>query len=132
MSAQRSISLIRSMFGLKCPRCRKGDLFTRKGLFVYQEILEMPDNCSVCDQKYNIEPGFWIGAMWISYPFVVAIEMPFLFLALFADGNYVWMYFGLMIVAFLISWPFLVRIGRSAWIHLAIRYDSEARKDSTI
>ena len=103
MGIKRPISSFRSMFGLKCPRCRKGKLFTRRGLFVYREMLKMPENCAVCNQKFEIEPGFWIGAMWISYPFVVAIEMPFFFLALFADDNNVWIYFGLMIVAFLIT-----------------------------
>lgn len=126
MASKRPISSIRSMFGLKCPRCRKGKLFKKQGFFVYREILEMPKNCSVCDLKFNLEPGFWIGAMWISYPFVVALEMPFLFLALFAEDNMMWLYFGLMIVAFLILWPFLVRIGRSAWIHVAVRFDPEA------
>jgi hypothetical protein len=61
--------------------------------------------------------------MRISYSFAVAIEMPFLILALFAHANYVWIYFALMIFAFLITWPFLVRIGKSAWIHVSIRYD---------
>jgi uncharacterized protein (DUF983 family) len=125
MAVKQSISSLRSMFGLKCPRCRKGKLFTRKGLFVYRDILKMPENCEVCDQKFEIEPGFWIGAMWISYPFVVAIEMPFLILALLADANHVWMYFALMVAAFLITWPFLLRIGRSAWIHVSIRYDKK-------
>ena len=125
MGIKRPISSLRSMFGLKCPRCRKGKIFTRKGLFVYRDILEMPENCEVCNQKFDLEPGFWIGAMWISYPFVVAVEMPFLFLALFADAEDVWKYFVLMIVAFLITWPFLVRIGRSAWIHVAVRYDKK-------
>ena len=126
MAKHRPISSIRSMIGLRCPRCRRGKLFTKKGLFVYKNILEMHENCSVCGQKYDIEPGFWIGAMWISYPFVVAIEMPFLFLALFSEGNTIWMYFGMMIVTFLITLPFLVRIGRSAWIHVSIRYDKSS------
>jgi hypothetical protein len=126
MAQQRPISSFRSMLGLKCPRCRKGTLFSRKGLLVYRNIFDMPDHCSHCGQKFEIEPGFWIGAMWISYPFVVAIEMPFLFLALFSDGIYVWMYFGLMVLAFLITWPFLVRIGRSAWIHVVVRFDPES------
>jgi len=114
-----------SLLGLKCPRCRKGNLFLKGGLFQYTEILEMPECCSVCGQKYDIEPGFWIGAMWISYPIVVALEMPFLFLALFAEGMMTWVYFGLMLLAFFVFWPFILRVGRSAWIHVSIRYDED-------
>lgn len=112
-----------SLFRLKCPRCRQGKLFNKGGLFQYRDVLDMPEKCGVCNQKFDIEPGFWIGAMWISYPIVVAIETPFLFLALFADGIMTWVYFACMIVAFLIFWPFILRLGRSSWIHVSIRYD---------
>ena len=120
----KSKSIWFSLLGLKCPRCRTGNLFHKGGLFQYSRVLEMPEKCSVCGQKYDIEPGFWIGAMWISYPIVVALEMPFLFLALFADGIMTWVYFGLMMASFFIFWPLILRLGRSAWIHVSIRYDN--------
>jgi len=85
----------------------------------------MHEYCMVCNQKFEIEPGFWIGAMWISYPIVVAIELPFLFLALVADGNLIWVYFGLMIIAFLIFWPLMLRLGRSSWAHICIRKEKQ-------
>lgn len=119
----KSKSVWFSLLGLKCPRCRKGKLFKKGGLFQYSEVLEMPENCPTCGQKYDIEPGFWIGAMWISYPIVVALEMPFLFLALFADGVMTWVYFGCMMAAFFVFWPLILRLGRSAWIHVSIRYE---------
>mgnify|MGYP002628387806 FL=1 len=88
----------------------------------------MPENCSVCKQKFDIEPGFWIGAMWISYPIVVVIEMPFLFLALFAEGAMTWAYFGFMVLAFLVLWPLILRLGRSSWIHVSIRYEEDIKE----
>ena len=71
-----------------------------------------------------MEPGFWLGSLWTSYPIVILIEVPFLFAALFADGMMVWGYFTMMIVAFLIAWPLMLRLGRSIWIHLNVRYQS--------
>ncbi|MEJ6583860.1 MAG: DUF983 domain-containing protein [Crocinitomicaceae bacterium] len=121
-------SIWSSLFGLKCPRCRKGNLFVKGGLFQYKKILDMPENCSVCKQKFDIEPGFWIGAMWISYPIVVVIEMPFLFLALFAEGAMTWAYFGFMVLAFLVLWPLILRLGRSSWIHVSIRYEEDIKE----
>lgn len=117
-------SLFKSVFGLKCPQCRKGHVFTRKGLFRYSDILTMHDKCEVCGLTYEIENGFWLGAMWISYPMVVALELPFLILALFADNFYTWVYFTIMVVAFLIYWPLILRLGRSLWIHVNVRYDN--------
>jgi len=83
----------------------------------------MHANCDNCGQKFEIEPGFWIGALWASYPIVVAIETPFLMLALFADtAADTWMYFGCMVVAFGLLFPLMLRLGRSIWAHVFIRY----------
>ncbi len=84
-------------------------------------MLQMNENCQQCGLHFEIENGFWLGSLWTSYPIVVLIEVPFLFLALFADGNWVWIYFSFMLIAFLISWPLMLRLGRSIWIHLNVR-----------
>ncbi|MFT5822580.1 MAG: hypothetical protein ACI8ZM_003836 [Crocinitomix sp.] len=82
----------------------------------------MPEHCSVCQQKYLIEPGFWIGALWTSYPIIVLIELPFLLAAVNFDGINIWACFGLMLIAFAIFFPLMLRLGRSIWIHIFIRY----------
>lgn len=82
----------------------------------------MYENCSHCGQKYEIEPGFWIGALWTSYPIVVLIEIPFLFTAILSESISVPLTFGMMIVAFGIFFPLMVRLGRSIWAHVFIKY----------
>ncbi len=84
-------------------------------------MLQMHENCPNCGLKYELEPGFWLGALWTSYPIVVAIELPFLFLAILAEGNMVWLWFALMIIFMAIGYPVMTRLGRSAWIHLNVR-----------
>ena len=113
-----------SILLLKCPRCRQGDLFTGKGLLVYRRIVEMPERCPVCNQKYEIEPGFWIGALWTSYPIVILVEMPFLFFAVFNQSVGPWIPLALMIPAFIIAYPVMLRLGRSIWIHGWVKYDN--------
>jgi uncharacterized protein (DUF983 family) len=115
----------RSILTLKCPRCGHGDLFTKKGIFVYKNMMDMPTLCPVCDQKYEIEPGFWIGALWTSYPIVILIEFPFLMMALFSETLGPWIPLSLMFVAFYFAYPVMLRLGRSIWIHNWIRYDAE-------
>jgi uncharacterized protein (DUF983 family) len=117
-----SISLFKSVLGLKCPKCREGQLFSKKGLFRYRHLLSMHDTCTNCKQVFEIEPGFWIGALWTSYPIVVLIEVPFLFLALYATTVSPWVYFGCMVLAFMIFFPVMLRLGRSVWIHISVRY----------
>ena len=79
-------SVIRSTIGLNCPNCRQGKLFKKKGWIVYSDMLDMYEDCPNCNFHYEIEPGFWLGSLWTSYPIIILIEVPFLFLALFADG----------------------------------------------
>ena len=114
-------SLTHSILGLHCPQCRKGNLFKKKGLIVYTDMLDMYEECSECNLHYNLENGFWLGSLWTSYPIVILIEVPFLFAALFAEGYMTWVYFALMLLSFLITWPLMLRLGRSIWIHLNVR-----------
>jgi len=118
-------TLTSSILKLKCPKCRQGNLFTEKGMFRYTHILAMPEQCAVCKQYFEIEPGFWIGALWTSYPIVIAIEVPFLLMALLSTTVSPWVSFGCMLFAFLIFYPIMLRLGRSIWIHISISFDSK-------
>jgi len=117
-----------SILALKCPRCRQGDLFVHKGLIVYKDMMVMPKCCSVCEQKYELEPGFWIGSLWTSYPIVVLIEFPFLMLALFNKTLGPLIPLCLMFVAFILAFPIMLRLGRSIWISIWVKYDEEKTK----
>lgn len=116
---------IYSILALKCPRCHQGDLFIKKGWFRITHMLDMPDSCSVCKQKYEIEPGFWLGALWTSYPIVVMIELPFLLTAILAYNINPFVVIGLMALLFLIMWSTILRLGRSIWINLSIHFDEK-------
>ncbi len=123
MSSQRTPSIYHSIFTLKCPRCRRGNLFIKKGMIVYTQMLDMEERCPHCDLKYELEPGFWLGSLWTSYPIVILIELPFLITALIVDGTAMWLSFLGLVLAFFIAWPLMLRLGRSLWIHLNVRYD---------
>ena len=127
---KKTPSLYRSVFGLKCPRCRKGNLFVKKGLIVYTRMLDMEEECPHCKLDYELEPGFWLGALWTSYPIVVLIELPFLITALMVDGLAMWLSFIGLVLAFLITWPVMLRLGRSFWIHINVRYDKKYEEDA--
>jgi len=115
-----------SIILLKCPQCGKGDLFTKKGLVVYNKMIDMPENCPFCGLKYQMEPGFWIGALWTSYPIVVLVELPFLLLALFNQTIGPWIPLGLMFLAFFLTYPIMLRLGRSIWISIWVKYDKNS------
>lgn len=61
--------LIRNVFLEKCPNCGEGNVFEKK-----KTVLSIPvtnTNCSHCNLKFEKEPGFFIGAMYVSYGLAV-------------------------------------------------------------
>lgn len=62
--------MIRSVLGEKCPNCGKGHVFEPS-----KEIFAMPvmkDKCETCNYTFDREPGYFIGALYISYGLAVA------------------------------------------------------------
>ncbi len=113
----------------KCPRCQKGDLFSKP--MKWGNPVDMPISCPDCGQLFEPDPGFYYGSMFVSY-----IISAFVYLAIMAVCI---IYFGLSLnVSFLIllvlaalSYVFLIRFSRSLWINLMVRYDENALIDKS-
>jgi uncharacterized protein (DUF983 family) len=56
----------------KCPRCRKGYLFKRP-FWDLMGYAKTHSHCTHCGIKYEVEPGFFWGAMYVSYAINSAI-----------------------------------------------------------
>jgi hypothetical protein len=54
----------------KCPFCDKGDVF-KQGKF--WQMPEMNSKCSNCKKDFTGEPGYYFGAMYVSYAIAVGI-----------------------------------------------------------
>ena len=115
-------SLLQSVFDMKCPRCRKGDLFTASSSFNYKQMTEMPDACPVCGQKYLLEPGFYYGAMFISYIICGVTFLAFIAFCMFVLKLSVNMSFVFLIILVAIFFGWIFRISRSIWIHINVKY----------
>ncbi len=119
-------SLLSSIWHMKCPRCREGDLFLTP-TFSYQKLTEMPDKCPTCGQKYMPEPGFWYGAMFISYIWTAWACLFFLGGGILLLGMSINNAFMLLIAICAILFFWVFRISRSIWFHIAVKYDSMAK-----
>jgi len=60
-----------SILYFKCPQCHKGDLFETKTYS--KHFMKMPATCSHCGLRYQQEPSFFSGAMYVSYALQVAM-----------------------------------------------------------
>src|SRR5262249_27011492 len=57
-----------------CPRCRSGRIFPST---VYWGFPKMSDRCLICGLHFNREPGYFLGAMYISYGLAVGVIVAF-------------------------------------------------------
>ncbi len=115
-------SKIYSIFNLKCPRCHKGDLFETP-TFSFQRPFEMPDRCPHCGQRFMPEPGFYYGAMFISYIFMAWFCLGFVaFFHWVLDWSTA-ASFALLIGVCAVFFVFIFRLARSIWINLNVKYD---------
>jgi uncharacterized protein (DUF983 family) len=62
-------NLILSILREKCPRCREGDVYEKKKHLL--SFPEMKKSCALCGYKFDREPGYFLGAMYISYGLAV-------------------------------------------------------------
>jgi uncharacterized protein (DUF983 family) len=66
-------TLAEAQLQCKCPRCREGDIFKyqlRENIFKFGT---MNKTCAVCMASFEPEPGFYYGAMFVSYALSVGI-----------------------------------------------------------
>lgn len=114
----------KSMWKYKCPRCRQGDLFIKP--LKLSDPLAMPKQCQHCGQKTEPEPGFYFGAMYISYIFMSGFILVPTLLLVFLLG---WSVEGAMVFAIAlmaVSYFRFARGARAFYIHMVIKFDPEA------
>lgn len=111
-----------SLFAGKCPQCRRHSVFSYKTYDLYRFLI-MPKNCPKCNLRFELQPGFFFGAMYISYAISVALFVS-LFVAMYILFHPIpsWIYFSVVIgLIFLIS-PLNFRFSRLIWLYIFVRY----------
>ena len=60
---------ILSILHERCPKCGQGQVFEKPAHLL--KFPEMKERCSVCDYRFDREPGYFLGAMYLSYGLAV-------------------------------------------------------------
>lgn len=101
----------------KCPKCGEGKVFKRKGNPLLLQMPKMHQNCSVCGHKFEREPGYFFGSMYVSYGLTVAEMMLVFFITQFFVKDFTVMIGIIAIFAVLLS-TFNFRFARMIWIYI--------------
>lgn len=121
-----------SILSMRCPRCRRGPMFTDNNPYKklsLKYIFDMPDSCPVCKQKFDLEPGFWYGTGYVSYALAVALSVAtfvawYVIIGVSTDDNriFYWLVFNAIILVVLQPW--LMRLSRVIYIRFFVSYDA--------
>jgi hypothetical protein len=120
-------SQFEALINCKCPRCRKGNMFTNSP-FSLKYGRRAHIFCPVCNLRFEREPGFYEGGMYFNYAMNVAIMVNSGIATYFLlDDPNQWIYFGIAagMVVFLVS--FTSRLSKSMMLHFfgGVRYEKE-------
>lgn len=133
-------NLIWSIITLRCPRCRRGPLFKNKNPYkkiTVSHIVGMYDSCVVCDQEFDLEPGFWFGTIYVSYGIAVIISTISFFawwlvIGMSVNDNriFYWLIFNAVLIVLLEPW--LMRLSRTVYLYIFIKYNKNFDTDGPV
>lgn len=114
MNSQRIFSLL----NYKCPKCETGDVFAVKGNIFLLRAPVMHQNCPHCGHHFEREPGFFFGAMYVSYALTVAQAVAvFVCWELLNPGQYDFRVIGLILLVLVLLWFPNFRLSRMIWMY---------------
>lgn len=101
----------------KCPQCREGRIFTYP-LYKISRFHRMNDTCPHCGVRLEPEPGFYQGAMFVSYAIAVALIVTVgSAIYFFADNPSEWLYIGAIAPLLVIIAPWNFRASRILFLY---------------
>jgi len=122
------------MLHTKCPRCRRGDMFTG-GMYSFGSN-KIHERCPHCNLYFEIEPGYFYAAMYISYAMNVAEAF---WIAVFTflithNAESPWLYCSTMLTGCVVLAPINFRYSRVIllyWLSPKLNYQPHLDTDDT-
>ena len=116
----------------RCPKCHQGPVFKGDNPYNLKRFDKMYEACPCCGETYMKEPGFFYGAMIVSYMLNGALFI-FTFLGFYLP-------FDLEAIPFIITLssvivvlsPLTFRLSRLVWLNLFLAYDPGKKCINTI
>jgi uncharacterized protein (DUF983 family) len=122
-------SLATALLQGKCPRCRRGDIFAYPASSLAR-FNKMNEVCPHCGLRLEPEPGFYQGAMYVSYAFTVAFMVMIGIILYVTIDPSEWVYIGTVIGVMVLLIPLNYRYSRIVYLYMigGIKYDQSLSK----
>lgn len=119
---RKGMKLYSILFGV-CPKCHQESMYVNKNPYVLTEVVKMHEKCSHCNTKYQIEPSFFYGSMYVSY----AVGIAFAVAAFIITYNILEFSLTVAFIAIVVTligfFPVIMRLSRNIWINIFMSYD---------
>jgi len=114
-----------SIFWNKCPQCQKGDFFVSHP-YNLKKVGDIYQKCTHCELSFSKEPGFYYGAMYVSYGLSVAVFLSLWVakLILGLDIGISSLFIGVSVVLFLAS-PYIYHLSKIIWANMFFTYKGQ-------
>ncbi len=113
-----------------CPVCHEESMYKEKNPYKIASVLKMYEKCSACGTKYQMEPSFFYGAMYVSYALGVAIATATFIIAFVFLDLEVFTSFMSIIVVLTVLMPVIMRLSRNIWINMFLKYKPKSERKS--
>ena len=114
---------INSILTGSCPRCQKESMYLDSNFLHITKLLKMHEKCSHCGLKYQMEPSFFYGAMYVSYGLNVAIGILAFIISFVFLKTTITQSLLAIFAALIILYPFVMRLSRSIYINMFVSFD---------
>ena len=130
-------NLVVSVLANNCPRCRRGKLYKQNNPYRFKGLMEMNEECPVCGQTTDMEPGFYYGTSYVSYALAVAVSVTtfiawWVIIGFSLDDNRFFWWMGTNAAILILLQPLLMRLSRSIWIYFFISYSDRWKDGDTV
>lgn len=122
----RIINIFISTLFNRCPRCHQGKVFKEANPYMLSKMFHLHETCSHCSLKYQKEPSFFYGAMYVSYALTSGWFIVWYLLYITLLKNMETLTFALTMAASLIVLsPLTLRWSRLIWLNFFYKYSKD-------
>jgi uncharacterized protein (DUF983 family) len=121
-------SKLNSILTGSCPRCQNESMYLDKNPLHFSKLIKMNEKCGHCGLRYEIEPSFFYGAMYVSYGLNVALSIAVFIVSYLIFESSIKTAFIAILVSNLVLFPFVLRLSRNIYINMFVSYDKKFKK----
>ncbi|MGB5818251.1 MAG: DUF983 domain-containing protein [Saonia sp.] len=106
----------------RCPVCHREGMYLERNPYKLTKTLKMKERCGHCNTKYKIEPSFFYGAMYVSYPVGLTFAGTAFVLSYLIFNLSLITTYGIIVVVMVLLLPIIMRLSRNIWINFFMSY----------